>query len=334
MPVKHEAICSDLRPKIVNLGSLCFDRVYHVPALVQSGQTLRASSTALFPGGKGLNQSLAARRAGARVHHVGCVGHDGEELRAVLVDAGVNVDGLRTQADLTTAHAVIQLTPQGENAIVIVGGSNFSIQSTDVDCALDALVPGDWLLLQNELNDLAEVLEQAHLRGAHICMNLAPYSETADAYALQHAHMLIVNETEAAGLTRCTEPEDALLQLRKRCPDSTVVLTLGEFGLLYDAGAGLQRMSAYTIQAVDGTAAGDAFIGYLLARLQQGDDLPLALRMGSAAGALAASRAGAATSIPELHDVQRLVDSARSTQGTSNQRWHPDLSAPGLRSTP
>ena len=233
-----------------------------------------------------------------------------------------------------TAHAVIQLTPQGENAIVIVGGSNFAIQSTDVDCALDALVPGDWLLLQNELNDIAEVLEQAHLRGAHICMNLAPYSETADAYALQHAHMLIVIKTEAAGLTRCTEPEDALLQLRKRCPDSTVVLTLGEFGLLYDAGAGLQRMSAYAIQAVDGTAAGDAFIGYLLARLQQGDDLPLALRMGSAAGALAASRAGAATSIPELHDVQRLVDGSRSTQGTSSRRWHPDLSAPGLRSTP
>ncbi len=310
MPIGIDTSRPHRAPRIVNLGSLCFDRVYHVPSLVQSGETLRATSTALFPGGKGLNQSLAARRAGAQVYHVGCVGHDGDVLRALLRDAQINVDGLRTQADMATAHAVIQLTPQGQNAIVIVAGSNFAIQPADVDFALDALGPGDWLLLQNELNDLDQVLEQAHRRGARICMNLAPYSNSADSYALQYAQLLIVNEAEAAGLTGCAAPHDALQRLRSRCPDSTVVLTLGELGLLYDAGAGTQRMPAYSVQAVDGTGAGDAFIGYLLARLQQGDDFPQALRMGSAAGALAASRAGAATSIPDLHDVQHLLNTA------------------------
>ncbi len=310
MPLDIDSAPAGHAPRIVNLGSLCFDRVYHVPSLVQSGQTLRATSTDFFPGGKGLNQSLAACRAGARVYHVGCVGHDGESLRTVLRDAGINVDGLRMQTDVATAHAVIQLTPQGQNAIVIVAGSNFAIQPADLRFALDALGPGDWLLLQNELNDLDQVLEQAHRRGARICMNLAPYSASADNYALQHVQLLIVNEAEAAGLTGCTAPEEALQRLRVRCPDSTVVLTLGELGLLYAAGAEVQRMPAYSVQTVDGTGAGDAFIGYLLARLQQGDALAAALRMGSAAGALAATRAGAATSIPDLRDVQRMVDSA------------------------
>ncbi len=301
-------------PKIVNLGSLCFDRVYHVPAIARVGETLRASGVSLFPGGKGLNQSLAARRAGAEVLHVGCVGSDGEPLRALLRAAGIDVTHLRLQADIPTAHAIIQLTSDGNNAIVIVGGSNLEIRADDIDVALASLGDGDWLLLQNEINDLDVVLRRAHAQGAKVCMNLAPWSQAADAYPLEFVALLVVNENEAHGLTRETDSGTALARLRTRCPDTTVVVTLGEHGLLHDAGDGLRAVPPFAVHAVDGTGAGDAFIGYLLASLQQGEPLARALDLGSAAGALAASRAGAATSIPTRADVLALV--ARGRAGT------------------
>jgi ribokinase len=294
-------------PKIVNLGSLCFDRVYHVPAMVRTGETLRATAVDLFPGGKGLNQSLAARRAGAAVQHVGCVGADGEPLRALLQEAGVDVTHLRLQEDIPTAHAVIQLTANGDNAIVIVGGSNLAIRPADIDVALASLGEGDWLLLQNEINDLETVLQRAHAQGAQVCMNLAPYSTAADAYPLGYVALLIVNENEAHGLTGEEDPERALAALRRRCPATTVVVTLGEAGLIHDAGEGIVRVPPFVVHTVDGTGAGDAFIGYLLASLQLGASLPRALVLGSAAGALAASRAGAATSIPTRTEVETLV---------------------------
>ena len=294
-------------PKIVNLGSLCFDRVYRVPAMVRAGETLRATAVELFPGGKGLNQSLAAARAGAEVLHVGCVGDDGDPLRAVLRDAGVDVTHLRLQEGIPTAHAVIQLTADGNNAIVVVGGSNLAIRPDDIDVALAQLRPGDWLLLQNEINDLDTVLRRAHAQGARVCMNLAPYSTAADGYPLEVVALLVVNENEAQGLTGEADPERALAALRRRCPASTVVVTLGEAGLVYDAGEGPVPVPPFVVQAVDGTGAGDAFIGYLLASLQLGAAMPHALRLGSAAGALAASRAGAATSIPERAEVEALA---------------------------
>lgn len=293
--------------RIVNLGSSCFDRVYQVAAVVRPGETIRASATDLFPGGKGLNQSLAARRAGAEVMHVGCLGHDGEPLRDVLAEAGVDVTHFRVQADIPTAHAIIQVAADGNNAIVIVGGSNLAIRPDDIDVALAHVGDGDWLLLQNEINDLDIVLRRAHDQGARVCLNLAPYSTAADAYPLEMVDLLIVNENEAEGLTGQRDELQALALLRRRCPHGSVVITLGEQGLVYDTGEGACRLPAFAVTTVDGTGAGDAFIGYMLATLQQGEAIEHALRVGSAAGALAASRPGAATSIPTRADVLALI---------------------------
>jgi ribokinase len=293
-------------PKLVNLGSLCIDRVYRVPNISKVGETVASLGHETHPGGKGLNQSLAALRAGAVVSHVGCVGADGEWLRTELGESGVEVGGVRVVAG-SSGHAVIQVDAAGQNAIVIVGGANRVLQEADIESAFERLNDGDWLLLQNEINDLERVLAEAAHRGVALAFNLAPADGREQSYDLSAVKLLIVNEIEAAALADARDPSACLAVIRKRLPHTDVVLTLGDQGLLYAGPSGEGGVAPFAVQAVDETGAGDAFIGYLMAGLLQGMQLADALEFGAAAGALAATRAGAASSIPDLESVRELV---------------------------
>ena len=293
-------------PKLVNLGSLCVDNVYRVGSIAAAGETVASASHDVFPGGKGLNQSIAAARAGAQVVHVGCVGGDGDWLRDTLAAEGVDVSGVRI-VDGSSGHAVIQVNDRGENAIVIAGGANRTLDNADVERALDQVRADDWLLLQNEINDLEEVLRLARERRCRLAFNVAPVDGRETGYDLADVHLLIVNEIEAAALAGTTDPPTAAKLLRDRLPNAEVVLTLGKDGLIHAGANGLSRLAAYPVQAMDETAAGDAFIGFLMAALLAGDNIEPALRMGSAAGALAATKAGAASSIPTLTEVRKLA---------------------------
>ena len=187
-------------PKLVNLGSLCIDNVYSVPNITAAGETVASLEYAVYAGGKGLNQSLAAARAGARVAHVGCVGPDGRWLKQQLVQAGVDVTALR-EADSPSGHAVIQVNPSGENAIVITGGANRTLEDTDVDAAFSRCEPGDWLLLQNEINKMEDIFALASNRNQKLALNLAPVDERIGNYDLRAVDLLIVNEVEAQALS-------------------------------------------------------------------------------------------------------------------------------------
>lgn len=301
-------------PKLVNLGSMCIDHVYRVPALAGRGETVSSRTHELFPGGKGLNQSLAAALAGASVSHVGCVGDDGEMLLDVLRKSGVDVAGVRKIPQTSSGHAVIQVNDAGENAIVIAGGANRQISSADRQRALAELAPGDWLLLQNEINDLPAALTLARSAGARLALNLAPVDGRESDYELSAVDLLIVNEIEARALVPAMigKQDDTVVAawLAGRYPGVNVVLTAGAAGLVHASDARLQTMTAIAVQAVDETAAGDAFIGYLLAALLAGESMDVALKRGAAAGALAVTRAGAATSIPDRTAVDRLLAEA------------------------
>lgn len=299
--------------RLVNLGSLCIDHVYRLAELPHAGQTVASTSHRIFAGGKGLNQSLAAARAGARVSHVGSIGPDGQMLIDVLQKAGVDVSGIRIEPQVVSGHAVIQVNDRGENAIVIAGGANRCVTAADCRRALRLLGQGDWLLLQNEINDLPRVLEgaaQARTRGARVAFNIAPPDGRERDYDLAEVDLLIVNDSEARALLDASaEPDQVLASLSQRWPDLTVVLTLGRDGLLYCHEGRFAHIDAHPVVAVDETAAGDAFIGYLMAELIAGSSLEDALRTASAAGALAVTVAGAASSIPGRAAVQALVQS-------------------------
>jgi len=298
-------------PKLVNLGSLCVDHVYRVAHLVGRGETVSSRSHDIFAGGKGLNQSLAAARAGAAVSHVGCVGRDGEDLIRTLRDDGVNTAGIRV-LDGASGHAVIQVNDHGENAIVISGGANRCLSEEDFDTALDQLGPGDWLLLQNEINDLALVLDRAAARGIRVAFNVAPADERVADYDLSHVHLLLVNGLEARALVppavAVGDDGQVARWLARRYPVADVVLTAGADGLVHAHGQLLEHVPAFSVHAVDETGAGDAFTGYLLAGLLAGLSLTDSLRLGAAAGALAVTVPGAASAIPHAEAVRDLLN--------------------------
>ncbi len=295
-------------PKLINLGSLCIDDVYSVDTIANAGETVASQNHTVFPGGKGLNQSLAASKAGADVHHIGCIGEDGIWLKEILADAGVDVGNVR-QVEIRSGHAVIQVDSAGQNSIVISGGANRSIQALDREVAFTLLQSGDWLLLQNEINDIEDVLKEAGDRDVNVAFNVAPVDGREQNYRLNTLGLLIVNEVEAAALAQETDPDVALDALCGRYPTAHVVLTLGRDGLLHGIGGHREKLAAYRVEAVDETAAGDAFVGYLMAGLLSGEDYLKALQLGSAAGALAVTQQGAASSIPEYADVLAMLDS-------------------------
>jgi ribokinase len=297
--------------ELVNFGSLCIDNVYSVPGIARAGETVTASAQARFAGGKGLNQSLAAARAGCRVAHVGCVGTDGDLLVATLADAGVDTSSVRRVHGVESGHAVIQVDPRGANAIVIAGGANRVTDAHDRRRALDALAAGGWLLLQNEINDLEAVLADARACGANVAMNVAPVDGREAGYDLGAVSLLVVNVHEAEALCGHADAGRSVDALTARHPGLHVVVTRGDAGLVYGRNSERLQLEAFRVDAVDETAAGDAFTGYLLATwLRRASPLDALVR-ASAAGALAVTAAGAAPSIPTAAAVDAFVATRR-----------------------
>ncbi len=297
--------------KLLNLGSLCIDLVYAVPTLAGAGETIASTDRQVFAGGKGLNQSLAAALAGAEVKHFGAVGDDGDMLLDVLEAGGVDATGV-LRLPGPSGHAVIQVDDAGQNSIVISGGSNRSLPSSLLDTALGTVAAGDWKLLQNEINDVGIAMQAAADAGARVAFNLAPPDERIHDYPIEALSLLIVNEPEACALAQTSESAQAFDALVARYPGVSLVLTMGKDGLrFYDAETRQRhQMGAYTVQPVDETAAGDAFVGYLMAGLVGGASIAAALPRASAAGALAVTREGAAPSIPDAASVADMLESA------------------------
>ncbi|MCY3884734.1 MAG: ribokinase [Gammaproteobacteria bacterium] len=293
-------------PKLVNLGSLCVDNVYHVQSIARAGETVTSLGHEVHPGGKGLNQSLAAARAGAEVVHVGCVGSDGGSLVDVLSGSGVDVSYIRT-LESPSGSAVIQVDAHGQNAIFITGGANRLVSRDQVDTAIELLDSDDWLLLQNEINDLDYVLDAAEAHGANTAFNVAPVDGRESEYSYSAVSMLILNEIEAGALAQTDDHLQAFTTLRSSYPATQIILTLGREGLRYALGNKTLELPAFDVEVIDETAAGDAFIGFYMAAVLRAESTYVSLREASAAGALAVTKTGAATSIPYRTAVESFI---------------------------
>lgn len=288
--------------RILSYGSLNLDHVYRVPHFVAPGETLAAGAYQLNCGGKGLNQSIAAARAGASVFHAGKVGAGGQLLTALLEESGVDTSlVVRTQEP--DGHAIIQVEQNGQNCILIYGGSNRCITAEEIDAALSAFGSGDLLILQNEINGLRELMTGAAARGMFVIFNPSPIDDALLTLPLETVSLLVFNEVEGAALSGCTAPEDILDTLRRRFPACRLLLTLGGDGSLYDDGTRRIAQPIYPVPTVDTTAAGDTFTGYFAALLAEGRSAEECLELASRAAAIAVSRPGAAVSIPTMAEV-------------------------------
>ena len=292
--------------RILNFGSLNLDYVYRVDHFVRPGETLSAAFRAVKHGGKGLNQSVALARAGADVAHAGCVGAGGEGLKALLEAEGVDTAKLAA-VDEMQGHTVIQVNPEGENCILLYGGSNQCVTAAQIADTLAGFSAGDWLVLQNEINGLPDIVNAAHARGMVIALNPSPCDHRLDAVDFGKLTWLLMNEVEAEQITGSGDPEAAWEWLHARYSGLSVLVTLGSEGsaAFRAEGDGVEaaRQAAFRVRAVDTTAAGDTYTGYFLAGLMAGMPLQACMRRASLASSICVTRPGAADSIPTLAEV-------------------------------
>jgi len=289
--------------KVLNYGSLNIDHVYQVDQIVQPGQTIDSYGVNVFPGGKGMNQSIAIARAGCRVYHAGNIGADGQFMKELLEEAGADCKWLRT-VEVGTGSTFIQVDSNGQNCIVLNGGANRANTREYVDEVLADFGEGDLILLQNEINEVGYIIDKAYEKGMIIVVNPSPMNEKILACDLKKVSMFLMNEDEGMAITGKEEAADILAAMTEMYPEAQTVLTLGSKGSVYQGKGRTIEQKAFRVKAVDTTAAGDTFTGYLLAGMARGEDMAACLEQGSKASAIAVTREGATTSIPVLAEVQ------------------------------
>lgn len=269
-----------MTPRIVVVGSVNLDLVARVERLPSPGETVGDATFARVPGGKGANQAVACARLGAETTMIASVGRDAMADEALAGLRGAGVELALGESDEPTGVALIQVDAAGETTIAVAPGANGTLETFE-------LPAHDAVLCQLEIPDAAVLAAWEGCTGL-FCLNAAPARPiTVD------ADLTVVNTHELEALTR---------------RDGLVALTLGAEGaVLLDDGEEMARAKPHAVEAVDGTAAGDAFTACLLVSLLEGRSEEEALTRACAAGALAASKFGAQPSLPTAAEVDAIL---------------------------
>jgi len=290
---------------IIVFGSIGLDFTARLSRLPKPGETVPGSAFFTNPGGKGANQALAARRAGANVRMVGAAGKDamGDQAVALLAEGGVDLSVVR-RLDVTQGIAMIFVDEAGENAIGIVPGANGELSIEDAERLLDSLTPQDVLVTQQEVppGSTIRALSMARERGARSILNTAPFLPTTRE-AAKRADIVIANETEFALLAGEGDLEATMADY-VGATGRTIIVTLGADGARARTPEGaFISVPALAVTPVDTVGAGDTFVGYFAAGLEAGLDLEATMRRAARAASLACLKPGAQPSIPTSDEV-------------------------------
>lgn len=298
--------------RIVVVGSLMLDVVVRMPRLPLIGESLLGHDVAMFVGGKGGNQALAAKRLGAdRVTMIGRVGTDefGDRIVQTLTDGGIDCQFVQRDPVASTGVAIPFVFDDGRNSIISLPQANLAMTTDDIDAARDAITGADMLLVQSEvsMNATHAAMRIAKAASLPVIFNAAPVALLPRGI-LAAADYLVVNEVEADAL--CPEGAgDRMAQARVlQSLVPTVLVTLGEDGAVIAYGTTIEAIQAFSVCALDSVGAGDAFCGALAVGLCEGMPLASAVRLASAAGAISVTRPGAAASLPTRDEVVQLMD--------------------------
>lgn len=303
--------------RVALVGSINTDFVVRTSRFPEPGETVVGDSFAVYGGGKGANQAIAAARLGAGVEFFGSVGHDANsaERLAALQAEGVGTGNVRL-VDGFGGVAVIQVeSSSGQNSITLVPGANGTVDANHVRPALESWCrSGDIFCQQLEipLETVRAVLEVGRAREAINVLNAAPFDQRV-IEMLPLVDVLIVNEIEAGQVLSSAPPrlEDASTAsaaIRDMGVRHGVIITLGSRGAWLSDGEVDDLFPARTVQAVDTTGAGDAFCGAFCAWIARGASRLDAVRAGVTAGSLTVQRRGAQPSLPTLDEVERAGD--------------------------
>jgi len=298
-------------PYILVIGSLNADLVVRTPRFPAPGETISGGDLAIIPGGKGANQAVAVARQGTSVAMVGRVGSDsfGPTLIQNLQNNKVDTNLVQI-SDSATGTAIIVVDSSGQNSIVLSPGANDKVTPADVDAVY--FQDANMLLLQLEipLETVIHAASVARQNGLRVILNPAPARSLPDSL-LADVDILVPNESELKLLSgqSVTDIDSAASAARTVLAKGvkTVIVTLGSNGALLVTDERIAHIPTFSVDVVDTTAAGDAFIGGLAAALLKGKALEEAVRYGNASGALAATKFGAQPSLPTQDEVEQLL---------------------------
>jgi len=303
-------------PRVCVIGSANVDYTVALPRLPSAGETVSGGTLLVNLGGKGANQALAARRLGGEVRMIGCVGDDadGRRISRSLADAGIGVEGLVTSSEAATGTALITVDTEGRNQIAVAPGANHRLTVEMASPFAESIAWADVVACQLEtpLPVVRWALGEARRRDVVTVLNPAPV-QALDPDILSHVDFLTPNEHEAARLTGVAV--DSLESAREAAGRllasgaGAVLVTLGEGGVLACQGDTAIHFPAFSVEAVDTTAAGDAFNGALALGLAAGGTLEQAIPLASAAAALACTKRGAQDSLPGRAEVEAFLRS-------------------------
>lgn len=299
---------------VVAVGSTNFDMVVKAERLPKEGESMLTTNLKFFPGGKGANQAVGVARLGARTTFIGAVGRDmvGDFLIQGLEANAIDTTWVKRDANRTTGCAFIMLFPNGNNSIVVDPGANFSLTAADIAQAAEVIAKADALctVLEIPLDVVEAALKTARSAGKLTVLDAGP-PRNCPASILKLADIVSPNETELEQLTgqvvsgrvSAREAAEGLLELGAK----TVVLKLGSDGAMLVTRKGSKHFPACKVQAVDPTAAGDAFTAALTVQLAAGAPIEDAIRYANLAGALAVTKLGAQPSLPTRAEVEAFA---------------------------
>ncbi|KLN59883.1 hypothetical protein WH96_15310 [Kiloniella spongiae] len=289
---------------MINIGSINVDHVYRVPYFVKPGETLPSKSYQRVLGGKGANQSVALARAGEAVKHIGVIGDDHTWIIDELKSSKVDTSSIEV-GSFATGHALIQVDDNAENCILLFAGANHELNMDSLSEKLSGIEKGGWVLFQNEMPHLNQMISLAKEMGARIAVNPAPFDDRAKLIDYALVDLLIVNDLEAEELAK-TKGHGDLEKLADLCP--VVIITRGTKGAICYFGNETIEVPAFKVEAVDTTGAGDTFVGYVLSSIAHNLPLKEAMQRASAASALAVTKAGASVAIPTSAEVNQFLN--------------------------
>ena len=300
---------------VLVFGSLNLDLVTYADKLPAIGETIVGEKLLKFPGGKGLNQAIAARRAGSEVLMVGSIGNDadGDYLFDILKSENIDPKFI-TKTSEQTGIAVIEVSKSAENRIIIIAGANSKTRFSNEVLTSSPSVTVSLAQLETPIAEVAKFIHESKAAGKITILNPAPIQKL-DQQLLQDTDYLIANETEASFLIGSAvehlskdEAVTIARQLQKN-GSKKVIITLGEQGSVYLDQEKELFTPAYKVKAVDTTAAGDAFCGAFATAISEHKQVEYALKFASAAGALAATKAGAVPSLPTQQEILSMFTS-------------------------
>ncbi|MCB1428551.1 MAG: hypothetical protein KDJ48_10215 [Nitratireductor sp.] len=288
---------------ILNVGSINIDGFYSVRSIPGPGETISSANYFETLGGKGLNQSFAAARAGAAIRHCGAINHSDTHIVQAMSDAGIDCTHISRLEDYPTGRAVVMVADDGENAIILNSGANRQVPDHAVSAAMADMAAGDWLLVQNETNATPFAIRTARSAGLKVALAAAPFVAADIVPLLPATDLLMVNAVEFSQLC---EADPTLAT----APGLSVLITKGSQGAELRSNDKVITVPAHAVKAIDSTGAGDTFTGYFLASLDAGDEPIRALSLASAAAAISVTRKGAADSVPTLGEVNDFLTRA------------------------